>query len=501
DLTLVGSNYVAVLNNEKGGYIELLSGHKVRVFLNDREINATSDQNFIEVINDGQINTSSDIALESLQGVGTLIVNNATLNVGEKFETANKVVSNNMKIAEDVKEMSVGALEIKEGTTLDIENKHIEAEKVMFGKDSTLSVTLNHLADHGTLTHEEVSGDEEAKLVLKLTEGLEQEEGIYQVFNKDNNLTLENNGLIDVIDMQDGSYKVAKKSVATLSKELGTTKEESTVANALLSGNSEKEEFVQMQIEILDALQSENAATFEKAKKALNAVGAGNTSIYQAQATAHFTQMHTVVSQMLMNMSAGVFGRNGGEEAPRASVYAKGLYDRVNSLTGSGFRMRSKGSVLGVQSHITDELTVGVGYAATNTVAKEDLRRTEIDTNTGFISAQYQPNNWWVSGVLTYSRSQYEEQKEVMSSKGKSEYNVDSLGAQINTGYNVVLGDWIITPEVGLRYINARQEGYTDSYGTVVEGTSSDYLTAMAGLKVGVDLDYIRPLIGVMVGY
>ena len=88
-----------------------------------------------------------------------------------------------------------------------------------------------------------------------------------------------------------------------------------------------------------------------------------------------------------------------------------------------------------------------------------------------------------------------------MSHKGKSSYNVDSLGVQVNTGYNVQIGDWIITPEVGVRYLNARQESYEDSFGTKVDGTNADYLTAMAGFKVGVDLKWIRPLAGVMVGY
>ncbi|MBQ8251728.1 MAG: autotransporter domain-containing protein, partial [Alphaproteobacteria bacterium] len=483
-LTLSNENNIALLNNEQEGIVDLLSAHQLK-----------------EVVNDGQINTSHNIGMESLSGIGQLTVNNAVLDVADKFQTSNKVISNNMKIGEKVKEIRFGGLEIKEGTMLDIDNKHVEAEKVTFGKDSTLSVTLNHLKDHGTLSHEEVAGDEEAKLILKLTEGINQEEGIYKVFNKDNQLVLKENKLINVIDNQDGSYKVAKKSVDDLSKDLGTTKEESSVANALLDGNGEKEEFVQVQTEILDALQSENQATFAKAKKALNAMGSGNTSIYQAQATAHFTQMHAVISQMLMNTSSGVFGHSGGEEKARATVYAKGLYDRVNSLTGSGFRMRSKGAVLGIQSELTNEITVGIGYAATNTIAKEEVRRTDVDTNTGFISAQYQPNDWWMSGVLSYSRSQYEEEKEVMSFKGKSSYNVDSLGVQINTGYNVQIGDWIITPEIGVRYINAKQESYEDSFGTRVEGTNSDYLTAMAGFKVGVDLGIVRPLAGIMVGY
>ena len=163
--------------------------------------------------------------------------------------------------------------------------------------------------------------------------------------------------------------------------------------------------------------------------------------------------------------------------------------------------MRSKGAVLGVQSAITEDLTVGVGYAGINSVAKEPLRRTEVDTNTGFISAQYQPNNWWVNGVLTYSRSQYDEEKNILSTKGSAKYDVDSLGAQITTGYNIKRGNWIVTPEVGVRYLNARQEGYVDSLGTTVKKTTSDFVTTMAGFKVGVDLGWMRPLAGVMVGY
>ena len=233
----------------------------------------------------------------------------------------------------------------------------------------------------------------------------------------------------------------------------------------------------------------------------MNSLGGGNGLMYQAQATANFTQMHTVISQMLMNVTGGVFGHSGGEDPARASMYIKGLYDRVNSLSGNGFRMWSKGSVLGFQTALTDELTVGVGYAFTNTTAKEEFRRTDVNTNTGFISAQYQPNDWWVSGVVTYSRSQYDEEKHLMSHNGKANYDVDSLGAQITSGYNIKLDNWIVAPEVGIRYLNARQEGYKDSMGTTVEQTNIDFVTAMAGFKVGVDLGKVRPLVGVMVGY
>ncbi|MBQ3034997.1 MAG: autotransporter outer membrane beta-barrel domain-containing protein, partial [Alphaproteobacteria bacterium] len=185
----------------------------------------------------------------------------------------------------------------------------------------------------------------------------------------------------------------------------------------------------------------------------------------------------------------------------RAKVYIKGLYDRTKSSMGEGFRARSKGAVLGVQSEVTEDLTLGVGYATSQTTAKEDLRRTEVDTNTGFVSAHYQPNAWWVSGLATFSRGEYEEEKQILSSMGKATYDVDSWGAQVMTGYDIKLETAIITPEVGLRYLSVKQEGYTDTLGTTVSGTRSDYLTALVGVKGTWNMGAIRPTAGVTVGY
>ena len=146
---------------------------------------------------------------------------------------------------------------------------------------------------------------------------------------------------------------------------------------------------------------------------------------------------------------------------------------------GEGFKARSQGAVLGVQSEVTEDLTLGVGYATSKTTAKEDLRRTEVDTNTGFISAHYQPNAWWMSGLAMFSRGQYDEEKQVLSSVGSANYDVDSWGVQVMTGYDIKLENAIITPEVGMRYLSVKQEGYTDTLGTTVEATTNDYLTAI----------------------
>ena len=405
------------------------------------------------------------------------------------FENSELALADNIKVS--------GTIEAK-NSDIDVGTREISVDEIALKENAVLKMTVNSLAEHGKVNGV-ITGTDTSKIALQL--GMETESGIYQLFDRDNEVKTVGNPLFNIQDLEDGSFEIGKKTSEELSSSLSVGKNEGKALSAMMMRSAPNKEFKIVQDEVLEALQSEDKVTVKNAKKALTALSGRSTSLYQSQATAGFTQLHNVVSQMLMNTAAPVFGNAGGEEPARASVYIKGLYDRVNSLTGDGFRMRSKGAVLGVQSAVTEDLTVGVGYAGIDTTAKEPLRRTEVKTNTGFVSAQYQPNNWWVSGVVSYSRSQYDEEKQVLSSTGKANYDVDSLGAQITTGYNIKKGKVIITPEVGIRYLNAKQEVYQDSLGTTVQGTNSDFVTAMAGFKVGADLGWVRPLAGVMVGY
>ncbi len=445
-------------------------------------------------------NVEIDKALAE-QGTGaTYEFSGSTLQMPEELTVTNKVVAENMGLGGAATNVTFKDIEVKEGSSLDIDNKHVTAESIQFGEEATLKVSLNDLSDFGTLHSENMIGDEKANLELKLTNGIKQEEGAYQIFDKGNQLTLKENKLVKIIDQNDGSYLIGKKEVSELEKDLGLTLTEAKVLAAVMDDNNERHQmFSMLQRGILEAVQSEEEGIFKQGKKALKSLGGTDNKLYQSVSTSQFTQMHTLITQMLTNTSSSMFDR--GMEAPRASVYTKGLYDRIHSLAGDGFRIRSKGAILGVQSQIQDNLTVGIGYAGTKSISKEDWRRTEVDSNTGFISVQYQPNNWWVNAVVTYSRSEYDEEKQIMGMKGSANYNVDSIGSQIMTGYRIKAGDFIINPEIGARYISVNQEGYTDSFGTTVEKTTSAYVTALAGVKVGADLGWIRPLVGVSVGY
>ena len=324
------------------------------------------------------------------------------------------------------------------------------------------------------------------------------QEGVYQVFESDTDLKLATtHEFFDIADLENGSYKIARKKADELAEKFELNDEETRAVSAVIGGNSENKVFQKVQTEIMETIKSGNKG---KAKKALNAVGSTDQSAVQSVTTEHIGAIFNVVKSEIPSAIGGI-GRSGGEEETRAKVYIKGLYDQTKSTMGEGFKARSKGAVLGVQSQISEDLTVGVGYAFSNTIAKEDLRRTEADTNTAFASVHYQPNAWWMSGLATYSRANYDEKKEILSTTGTANYNLDSWGIQVMTGYDVKLDRSVITPEVGIRYLSLKQEGYTDTLGTTVEGTKADYVTAMIGVRGMLNLGAIRPTAGVTVGY
>ncbi|MBQ3034492.1 MAG: autotransporter domain-containing protein [Alphaproteobacteria bacterium] len=445
----------------------------------------------------GHYQLNSDVA--NLSG-NKLMFEGTELDVADGVKVSGTVVGKDLTVSKGATPVSFTNLEVAKDASLYIQNRKVQTEILSLNENALLKVDLNNLSDHGKMDIGSLQGAENGKLYLILTQGPDQEEGIYPVFNMDTNLSLMENKVFDIKDLDDGSYLIGKKESKDLEKDLGLTPAEAEVLEALLDGNDkENKPFSKIQEEILKSLQSETPTAFRYGRKGLKTLSGTDNKLYQSVSTSQFSQMHTLITQMLTNASSSIFER--GIDSPRASVYTKGLYDRIHSLAGDGFRIRSKGLILGVQSQLKEDLTLGVGYAGTKSIAKEDWRRTEVDSNTGFISVQYQPNNWWVNAVVTYSRAEYDEEKQILSSSGTANYNVDSLASQIMTGYRMKAGDFIINPEIGARYISINQEGYTDSFGTTAQKTTSAYVTALAGVKVGADLGWIRPLVGVSVGY
>jgi len=101
------------------------------------------------------------------------------------------------------------------------------------------------------------------------------------------------------------------------------------------------------------------------------------------------------------------------------------------------------------------------------------------------VYGQYKPTKWYVNGVANYTMSDYTETGAALGVGIRADYDVDSFGANIATGYDFAGG---ITPELALRYMHINSSDYVNSLGIKNELADADYLTASIGTKYVFDI-------------
>ena len=117
----------------------------------------------------------------------------------------------------------------------------------------------------------------------------------------------------------------------------------------------------------------------------------------------------------------------------------------------------------------------------------------DVETAAVFGYSEYRPNNWYVSGVAAYGRSDYDEKKFVGAKTIKANYKADLFGLQGMTGYDVITRYADITPNAGLRYNYIKRHGYEDGANQKISGSNSDILTGVVGLKAAKSYGGFRP--------
>ena len=177
--------------------------------------------------------------------------------------------------------------------------------------------------------------------------------------------------------------------------------------------------------------------------------------------------------------SGNARGRSGGDYAVgRSSVWAQGMYNYAKLDTANGFKSDSAGFAAGIETNLTDSFKTGIGYAFTKTDIDSDRSQTDVDTHTGFIYAEYKPNKFYVNAIASYGHSEYDDTTNLIGLT--SDYDADTIGAQIATGYNF----GILTPEAALRYTHVKQDDHTDALGATMRSKSFDTWTAVGGVKL-----------------
>ena len=471
---------------------------------------------FDQVVNNGSLTNESEMHVISsldasdIQGNGLIVMEKESvlnsLDANTSFESTNHFLSNNMIFADCLKKVKVANLTVAENSILDIKNIDVTVKELVLSQNSTLQVSLNGITDYGTITGEKLNAQTGSSIQFNL--GANFTSGIYQVFNMQEisslPLVLNLNEQYKLVDLKNGSYSFE------LNKEENTisfipNSNQARAIFALQGGKGTNNSFNIMQEEVLNSLRSDNIETIQKGKDAARSIGSNYASTVQSVSV---EQTGALINAIALNIQGNFksIGRSAGEEASRASVWTKALYSKTKDSSRGNYKIHGAGGILGVQTRATDSLKIGIGYAYNRADIKQTGRDTTIDNNTVFGYFKYQPSLWFIDGVLSYSRGEYEEEKFVLSSQGRADYQVDVLAVQSLIGYDYKYKCALLTPKAGFRYMKIKQEAYMDSFGTKVNSVSSDYLTLMLGMDT--QLSYksikgikVRPTASVLFGY
>ncbi len=152
--------------------------------------------------------------------------------------------------------------------------------------------------------------------------------------------------------------------------------------------------------------------------------------------------------------------------------YGKAVQKAFNGL--SGYKAKSTGGSIGVDTVIKDNIVLGAAYTRVDTKLRYQNAKagntTKVETNMGSIYGLYNfINNWFIEGVTTYSRSDIKT-NEIRNIIGGYEtahgkYHSTSYSGQVVGGYNYLWKETSFAPMAGLRLTKIKDSGYQE-YGT-----------------------------------
>ncbi len=405
--------------------------------------------------------------------------NGAAWKVTEVSETDKQIALNNLTV-------NKGTITVNSGATAMVENATVKGDLTLNGTLTTVSGGTVTFKDGSTLTTTldsstvKFAGDGEVKGTINLTS---LSAGTYAFMGEKVNhssLSFADNALYDIA-LDGDNLVVTTKAADSIAEETGASQQETSALVAMVAADGTGTEKGQLIAAALsEAMQSGDAdVAIDAAKQAAPTTAQVVVGVAKEAAN--------TVAKLSTNRLDGLKGRAGGDVLEGAGLWMQALYNHTKqdaTSTSDGFKANSRGLAIGVDKEVTDTTVLGIGYGYMNTDVDSYGRDLEVDGHNFFVYGKYQPSKWYVSSVLNYNYSRYTEKKTPLGISLRSEYDVNSYGAQLMTGYDMDNG---ITPEVGLRYLVVDADSYNDGM-QHVRSDKDDVLTAVAGIKYSTDI-------------
>ena len=430
------------------------------------------------------VDEDSDIDLRS----GAILNLAGTLNANIESPGTINIQNSNSKIA--------GSVEISNGGVMNVGlNKATIGGDITFDAGSTLKMSVTD-EGNGLLSARNIHADEGSKLALTISKTMEigasDNITLFETTGKfDNNFTNEiSNNRYKITSIDGGTYNIKyENSASDVVNDAGGTSSNASTAEAWdgMKDNTSVSATAQSIASKLNNLSQNDKKAYVEA---LTAVAPEVAPMVQKTQTETANQVFGAVSTRLTggSVSTGGEGMSSGDSVfERAAMWVQGLFNhsKLDDTSKSyGFDADSSGVAMGAEKYVTEDTKIGLGYAYTNTDIDGFMRSTDVDTHTAFVYGEYKPSNWYVNGIASYGWSDYSEDKTISGIGVKADYDVETFGLQAMTGYDMQLKHFVLTPEVGLRYVHISQDGYTDSADQKVSGNDSDILTGVIGAKV-----------------
>lgn len=364
-----------------------------------------------------------------------------------------------------------GALTIANGATLDIGTTTVEQASIDI--DGTLNASMLSSDNYGKLLADSITTGENGKLQLTIGSV-----GTYDIFGgiAHEDITIDAGLAYDVINNGADGIEIAIKAVEDIAADTGLSNQ--GAATIAVLANTDDDVLTAISLRAQTELAAGNVDYVEHETAKLNPE---NKPVAHSISSSVQNQ---VLSLAAGRMTGGTVGRSGGDLANADyGIWAQGLYSH-SKLNGQ-FKGDTTGISVGADALIDGKYTIGIGYAYNDTDVDSDSRDTKIESNSLFLYGQYKPNNWYVNAALNYTMGNYTETSNPFGVQFESEYDVDSFGGQVMTGYDFASG---LTPEIGARYLHISQDAYDVALGHV-DGADMDYLTGVAGIRYAFEIE------------
>lgn len=502
----------------KGGTVNVKGGNNIIMTSNNAEVSHISGNNAVLNVSEGANlyvyeKYSRDHGTELFDRFyqkGTLnILDNATINLGG---TLNSNVNNAAKF--NVTSTSAklnGNFNVNNNGVVDLGTNKLTVDgNVAFNEGSKLALVFTSKDKVGQIDAKNISINENnTTLDMSFNNPAVANSGVeVQVLNASEEFTgkfakIAENSEYNIEDKGNGLYAISKKSSAPDEGGDDSGKGDDTPAvipvaddagdawNNLDTGSVKNETTVAVADRLTYLRNHQTTAAGKQAyEDALTALTPETAPAVQQAATEGANQIFGAVGTRLSGgaVASAKQGMSSGDNPfTKVAVWVQGLFNKAkldDTSKSKGFDSKTYGTALGVESKISDDVKMGVGYAYSKTDIDGFMRDTDVKTHTAILYGEYKPNNWYVNAIASYGWSDYDEKKNVSGVGVKADWDVEPFALQMMTGYDMYFNGFGVTPEAGLRYIHVKQDKYTDTAGQSVKSDDSDIVTGVLGAKI-----------------